>query len=205
MAYRIALIGATGRIGSRTMAELLRRGHVVTAISRHPEKTPAGANITAAAGDFTQPATLAPVLKGHDAVIGSAPFIPGHSEDLIEAVRRSGVKRFLMVGGASSLEVSPGKKLFEVIQLPPEWLEPVKEGMRALELLRDVTDLEWTYFSPAAFIEPGARTGKFRLGGDQLVSDAEGKSRISFEDYAVALVDELEKPANIKRRFTIGY
>jgi len=187
------------------MAELLRRGHAVTAISRHPEKTPAGANITAAEGDFTQPASLAAVLKGHDAVISSAPFIPRHSEDLIEAVRQSGVKRFLMVGGASSLEVSPGKKLFEAIQLPPEWLEPVKEGMRALELLRDVTDLDWTYFSPAALIEPGSRTGKFRLGGDQLVSDAEGKSRISFEDYAVALVDELEKPAHIKRRFTIGY
>ena len=82
---------------------------------------------------------------------------------------------------------------------------PVKEGMRALELLRGVSDLDWTYFSPAAFIEPGSRTGKFRLGEDQLVSDSEGKSRISFEDYAVALVDELEKPAHIKRRFTIGY
>jgi uncharacterized protein len=205
MGNRIALIGATGRIGSRIMTELLSRGHTVTAISRHPEKTPAGANITAVAGDFTQPASLAPVLKGHNAVLSAASFIPGHSEDLIEAVRRSGVKRFIMVGGASSLEVSPGKKLFEVIQLPPEWQEPVKEGMRCLELLRGLSDLNWTYFSPAALIEPGPRTGKFRLGGDQLVTDSEGKSRISFDDFAVALVDELEKPAHIKRRFTIGY
>jgi putative NADH-flavin reductase len=205
MPGKIALIGATGRIGSKILEELLRRGHTVTAISRHPDKTPALAGVTAAAGDFTSPAALAGVLRNHAAVISAASFIPGRSADLIAAVRQSGVKRLIVVGGAASLEVAPGKRVIDTIQLPPEWAAPVQEGIKMLALLREVTDLDWTFFSPAMNIGPGERTGKFRLGADQLVKDAEGNSRISYDDYAIALVDELERGAHIKRRFTIAY
>jgi putative NADH-flavin reductase len=201
----IALIGASGRIGTKITQELRRRGHSVTAIVRNPEKVPAQEGVTVKAGDFTQPESIAPILQGHDAIISAATFIPGQAENLISAVRGSGVKRFLMVGGAASLKTEDGRKVYDTIQLPEEWKAPVQEGMRTLGLLREVNDLDWTFFSPAVMIQPGERTGKFRLGKEEVVKDAEGKSTISFDDYAIAMVDELEQPQNIKARFTIGY
>lgn len=146
------------------------------------------------------------VLKGHDAIISAASCIPGQAENLIASVRGSGVKRFLMVGGVSSLEIEPGgPKVIDTIQAPPAWKALYTEGIRTLKLLRDVGDIDWTFFSPPMVIEPGARTGKFRLGKDQVIKDAAGNSKISFEDYAIAMVDELEQGNNIKGRFTIGY
>lgn len=201
----VALIGASGRIGTKIAQELLRRGHSVTGIARNPEKIQAQNGLTAKAGDFTNPQSIADTLKGHDAIISAASFIPGQAENLIASVRGSGVKRFLMVGGAASLKTEDGRKVFDTIQLPEEWKAPVMEGMRTLGLLRDVNDIDWTFFSPAVTIQPGERTGKFRLGKEQVVKDAEGNSKISFDDYAIAMVDELERGENIKGRFTIGY
>jgi putative NADH-flavin reductase len=202
---KVAHIGATGKVGGKILEELLRRGHTVTVISRHPERAPASKNLNFSPGDITNPAALAPILRNHDAVISSATFLPGSSPQLVDAVRRSGVKRYIAVGGAGSLEVAPGKLLKDSGKIPPEWLPAVNEGTELLKLLRADKQLDWTFFSPAALIGPGERTGEFRLGGDQLVTTPDGKSSISYDDYAIALVDELEKPQHIRQRFTIGY
>ena len=202
---KVALIGATGNIGSKITDELLSRGRTVTAIARNPEKAASSDHVKVVQVDAADTAKLANALKGHDAVISSAPFAPGLSESIIAAVKQSGVKRYIMVGGAGSLEVAPGKMLKDTLDLP----EPVKklldEAAANLQRLCAEHDLEWTFFSPAAEIGPGERTGKFRLGGDQLVTDAAGKSRISYDDYAIALVDELERGQHIRKRFTIAY
>jgi hypothetical protein len=174
-------------------------------ISRHPEKMPARKGVTSKAGDITDPDGLAPLLSGHDAVISSAPFLPGSSPKLLEAIRKSGVKRYIAVGGAGSLEVAPGKLLKDSGNIPPEWLPAINEATELLKLLRADKQLDWTFFSPAALIGPGERTGKFRLGSDQLITATDGKSSISYDDYAIAMVDELEKPQHIRKRFTIGY
>jgi putative NADH-flavin reductase len=202
---KVALIGATGNIGSKIAHELVSRGHAVTAIARNSEKLISSDKVKAVQVDAADTAKLADALRGHDAVISSAPFAPGLSENIMAAVKQSGVKRYIMVGGAGSLEVAPGKMLKDTLTLP----EPVKkildEAAANLQRLRGERELDWTFFSPAAEIGPGERTGKFRLGGDQLVTDAEGKSRISYDDYAIALVDELERGQHIRRRFTIAY
>lgn len=205
MGKRIALIGASGKIGSKIAAELLSRGHTVTGIARHPQNIPAQTGLTPASGDFTEPGVLAWSLQGHDAIICAASFIPGQAEKLIDAVRQSAVKRFLMVGGAASLQTEDGRKVIDTIQLPDAWKAPVMEGIRTLSLLREVKDIDWTFFSPAVQIGPGERTGKFRLGKEQVVKDKDGVSKISYDDYAIAMVDELERGQNIKGRFTIGY
>jgi uncharacterized protein len=202
---KVAHIGASGNVGSKILAELLRRGHSVSAISRHPEKLAARDHLSSLRGDIADPDRLAAVIKGHDAVISSATFAPGSSPKLLDAIRKSGVKRYIAVGGAGSLEVAPGKLLKDSGAIPSEWLPAVNEGAALLKLLQAERRLDWTFFSPAAIIEPGERTGTFRLGGDQLITGADGKSSISYDDYAIALVDELEKPQHIRRRFTIGY
>jgi len=202
---KIAHIGGTGKVGGKVLEELLRRGHTVTVISRHPEKVPSGTNVTAKVGDIAKPDELAAALKQHDATISSAPFLPGSSLRLLDAIRKSGVRRYIAVGGAGSLEVAPGKLLKDSGQIPVEWLPAVNEGAELLKLLRADKQLDWTFFSPAALIGPGERTGQFRLGGDQLITGKDGKSAISYDDYAIALVDELEKPQHIRARFTIGY
>src|ERR1700728_2631409 len=202
---KIAHIGASGKVGSKILEELLRRGHTVTAISRHPEKLAARAQLSSTRGDINDPDGLALVVKGHDAVISSATFLPGSSPKLVDAIRKSGVKRYIAVGGAGSLEVALGKLLKDSGAIPPEWLPAINEGAALLKLLQADRQLDWTFFSPAAPIGPGQRTGKFRLGGDQLITGTDGKSSISYDDYAIALVDELEKPQHIRRRFTIGY
>ena len=201
---KVAVIGATGNIGTKVVAELVSRGHSVTAIARNASKA-TGTNVQAKSADVSDPAVAAALLKGHDAVISAAPFTPGLSPAIIEAVKRSGVKRYIMVGGAGSLEVAPGKMLKDTMNLPEPIKKMLDEAAENLTRLRGETALDWTFFSPAAEIGPGARTGKFRLGGDQLLTDAEGKSRISYDDYAIALVDELEQGKHIKKRFTVAY
>jgi putative NADH-flavin reductase len=202
---KVALVGSTGNIGSKVLAELLSRGHSVTAIARNPEKIATSPGVQPKKGDAEDAAALAKLLSGHDAVVSAVPFSPGLSTKLIEAVKRSGVKRYIMVGGAGSLEVAPGKMLKDTLTLPGPVKAIIEEGTASLERLRGETGLEWTFFSPAAEIGPGTRTGKFRLGGDQLIVDKDGKSRISYDDYAIALVDELEQPRHIGKRFTIAY
>jgi len=201
---KVALIGATGRAGSRLLAELTQRGHSVTAIARHPEKAASRPLVTIQRGDVGDAAALAPLLQGHDAVISAVRFADSDPAELVGAVRASGVKRYLVVGGAASLEVAPGVTLLSTPQFPAAYRQEATRGGAFLDYLRGVDDLEWTFLSPSAVIDFGDRTGKFRLGGDQLLTNENGSS-ISFEDFAVAMVDELEKPAHIRKRFTVGY
>ena len=201
---KVALIGASGAGGSRLLAELSRRGHQVTAIARHPENVAKLPGVTARQGDVFDTAGLIALLKGHDTVISAVHFTASDPNLLIEAVRESGVKRYFVVGGAGSLEVAPGVKLIDTPQFPAAYKAEAAKGGEFLELLRKDKDLDWTFLSPSAVIAPGERTGKFRLGKDQLLTHDKG-SNISWEDYAIAAVDELEKPAHIRERFTVGY
>lgn len=202
---KVALIGASGFIGSRLLAELSARGHAVAAIVRNPEKVSGLPGITAVKGDVFDKDGLAGLLAGHDAVISAVHFSASDPQTLLAAVKQSGVKRYLVVGGAGSLEVAPGVKLFDTPEFPAAYLDEARKGGVFLDLLKQEPGLDWTFLSPSALIQPGERTGTFRLGTDQLLVDAKGSSAISAEDYAIALVDELEKPAHSRRRFTVGY
>lgn len=203
---RVALIGASGNVGSRILAELVQRGHTVTGIGRTPDTIPTGPRVTAVAGDVNDPAALAKVLSGHDAVISAVPFRNTEPDTLIGAVRASGVRRYIIVGGAATLLNADGQRLLDTPALVKFRDSPEPAGgARFLAAIRTVTDLDWTFFSPAVNFAPGERTGTFRLGGDTVVTDTQGQSRISMEDYAIALVDELEQPAHVRQRFTIGY
>ena len=201
---KIALIGATGNAGSRILAELSRRGHAITAIARNTQKIPALEGVTPLQADVNDVAGLTAALRGHDVVISSVHFTASDPKKLIEAVHAAGVGRYLVVGGAGSLEVAPGVKLIETPQFPALYKAEAAAGGAFLDLLRKETKLDWTFLSPSALFVPGERTGKFRLGGDQLLTNEKGSS-ISFEDYAVAMADEIEKPAHSRRRFTVGY
>jgi uncharacterized protein len=201
---KVALVGASGNVGSRLLAELVRRGHEVTAIARHPEKIEARPSVTPAKGDLFDDATLAQVLAGHEAVISSVRFMMSDSHKLLNAVRASGVRRYLVVGGAGSLEVAPGVKLMDTPKFPAAAKPEATKGTEFLELLRQERDLDWTFVSPSALFGPGERTGTFRLGTDQLLANEKGSS-ISYEDFAVALADELEHPKHSRTRFTVGY
>ena len=201
---RIALIGATGQAGARILLELLDRGHEVTAIVRHPEKVPIRAGAVARRGDVLDRAALVKLLTGHDAVVSSVKFKDSDPPLLIQAVREAGVGRYVVVGGAGSLETAPGLREVDGPDFPPHVRPEALKGAQFLEQLR-ASELDWTFISPSRVFFAGERTGRFRLGTDQMLFDHNGKSRISFEDYAVALVDELEKPRHIRRRFTVGY
>ena len=201
---KVALIGASGQAGSRILAELVRRGHAVTGIARHPEKIAAEPGVTAKKGDVFDREGLAALLNGHDVAISAVHFTASDPKILIEAVRASGAKRYFVVGGAGSLEVAPGVKLIDTPEFPAIYKAEASKGGEFLDLLKQQKDLDWTYLSPSALFSAGERTGKFRLGKDQLLTNEKGSS-ISFEDYAIALVDELEKPAHSRQRFTVGY
>ena len=206
----VVLYGASGMIGSRILNELVSRGHRVIALIRDPSKVPANPNVAAVQGDILDPEDVATKVRGADAVVSS--YSPGANVDdlltatraLIAGLHKADARRLLMVGGAGSLLVAPGVDLIDSGRLPEQWKGIAIAHRDALQQLRE-SDLAWTYFSPAAFIEPGQRTGKFRLGGDTLLADAQGNSRISAEDYAIALVDELESPKHLRERFTIAY
>ena len=202
---KIAVIGASGNAGSRVTAELARRGHSVTAIARHPEKIAAQANVTPTGGDVMDQAGLARLLAGHDAAISSVHFLASDPVRLIAAAKESKVGRYLVVGGAGSLEVAPGVRLVTTSGFPVAYKAEAEAGGAFLDLLRAEKELNWTFLSPSALFMAGERTGKFRLGNDQLLTSADGKSSISFEDFAVALADEIERPAHIRQRFTVGY
>ena len=202
---RIAVVGASGNAGSRITAELARRGHLVTAIARNPEKIAAQANVTAKKGDVLDRAGLAQLLAGHDAAISSVHFLDSDPAKLIGAVSDSKVGRYVVVGGAGSLEVAPGVRLVTTPGFPAQYKAEAEKGAAFLDLLGAEKKLNWTFLSPSALFTAGERTGKFRLGTDQLLAASDGKSWISFEDFAVALADEIERPAHIRQRFTIGY
>jgi len=201
---KVAVLGASGRAGSEITRELAARGHAVVAIARKPEAIPAAPGVTAVAGDAADPAALAPLIQGSDAVISALHFdVP--AETLLKAVKDAGVPRLLVTGGAASLEVAPGVLLFDTPEFPAEWKPIAKGGLTFLDALRQEKDIDWTFFSPPVLIEEGPRLGRYRLGGDQLVVDDKGDSRISFADYAIAMVDELEQHRHSRARFTAAY
>ncbi|QCL94211.1 NAD(P)-dependent oxidoreductase [Agrobacterium tumefaciens] len=201
---KIALIGASGNAGSRILKELSDRGHQVTAIARNPEKIASLPNVEAKKGDVFDQAGLSELLKGHDAVISSVHFTASDPATLIEAVRASGVQRYLVVGGAGSLEIALGQRVVDLPDFPAAYKAEATKGAEFLDILKQEEQLDWTFLSPSAEFVPGERTGKFRIGKDNLLSNDKG-SRISFEDYAIALVDEIEKPQHSRQRFTVGY
>lgn len=207
----IALYGATGKSGSRILSELLSRGHQVTAVVRDPAKVVSRPGLTVVEGDVSSAESIASKIAGADAVVSAYAPPPDDTDQLlpvterfIAAAQQTGLPRLLVVGGAASLEVAPGVTLLASGHVPAEWLPIATSHAKALDLLKK-SSINWTYFSPAAFFEPGERTGKFRLGKDTLIANEQHDSRISMEDYAIALVDELESPKHERARFTIGY
>jgi len=212
---KVVLIGATGNVGPSILDELLNRGHAVTAMARSPEKIGPRDGLTVVKGDAYESGDVAAVAAGHDAVISAfnpgwgnpdirALFVAG-TMSILDGIRQSGVTRVIVVGGAGSLEIAPGVQLVDTPEFPAEWKEGALGARDALTRIRQDTTLDWTFVSPAILLEPGERTGAYRLGTDQPVFDSEGQSRISIPDLAVAIVDELEQPKHIRKRFTSAY
>jgi hypothetical protein len=213
----IVIIGASGFVGSAILNEALDRGYKVKAVVRHPEKiTKVHKNLVVTEGDVSFSETVADLCRGADTVISA--YNPGWKnpdiaeqttrvyKKILEGVRKSGVNRFLVVGGAGSLFVSPGKRLMDSGIIPDSFLPALKAlADFYLNDLMAEKSIDWVFFSPAGNLEPGLRTGKFRLGKDDLIVNVTGESKISVQDYAVAMIDEVEKPAHHQERFTIGY
>lgn len=202
---KVVILGVSGRAGSRLLHELLQRGHQVTGIARDVSRVPAQPGLNLASADVADSERLVPLLRGHDAVISTTRFVGSDAASLISAVKAAGVPRLLVVGGAGSLEVAPGVALIDTPEFPDAYKDEAGAGRDFLNVLRIEQALDWTFLSPSALFEPGERTGHFRLGRDSLLVDANGNSAISMEDYAIALVDELEKPQHSRQRFTVGY
>lgn len=202
---KVAVLGASGRAGSETTKELAARGHQVRAIARHVEAIPAGAGVEAVAGDVSDAATFPDLVRGSDAVISALHFDVLSAEAMLAGLKAAGVPRLLVTGGAASLTTASGERLFNSPDFPAEWKPMAAGGIAFLDALRGEQEIDWTFFSPAAFIFEGPRTGRYRIGGDELVVDPAGESRISFADYAIAMVDELERHAHSRARFTAAY
>jgi len=207
----VVLYGPTGKAGSRILTELISRSHTVTAVARTPSKVPAQPGVTVVEGDVSNVDAIAANLPGANAVVSAygppaddTGQVIGATDNIIKAIAKHGGPRLIIVGGAGSLFVAPGVTLRDSGHIPPDWLPIVDAHIAVLDNIKKST-IDWTYFSPAAFFEPGTRTGKFRLGKDDLIADEKHESRISMEDYAIAVVDELEQPNHRGERFTIGY
>jgi putative NADH-flavin reductase len=209
---KVALYGATGQSGSRILKELVSRGHKVIAIARNPASlTDRGPDVLVRKDDLSDPQSIAAAIDGADAVVSAygpprddVDALVGVTERLIEAVSQRPGIRLVVVGGAGGLNVAPGVTLLESGYMPEAFHPIVKAHIKTYNVLR-ASKINWTYFAPAAYFEPGQRTGKFRLGTDELIANAQQESRISMEDYAIALVDELEQPKHRRQRFSIGY
>lgn len=213
----IALIGATGFIGSAILTELLQRGHQVTALARQPGKVTPQAGLTVVQADVQHASEVAQAVKGHDAVISAfnagwinpnlyEDFLAG-SRAITAGVKAADVERLLVVGGAGSLYVAPGVQLVDTPSFPAQWKVGATAARDALTLLQTEHDLAWTFVSPPVMLHPGPRTGQFRLGGDELLMNAQGNepAEITSADLAVAIVNEIESPQHLRRRFTVGY
>lgn len=210
----IAIVGASGFIGSALRDEALSRGHSVTGLVSRPERLPAHSRLISKKVDVQDTAALTKAIRGFDAVLSA---FSGHAQTDIEgyyvkgfdsilaAAKAAQIKRLLAVGGAGTLEVSAGQLLIDTPGFPPQYKASAEGARYALNRLRGQTDVTWTMLSPAAMITPGQRTGHYVLGTDQLVTDAEGNSNISVEDYAKAMIDELEDPKHLNSRFTLAY
>ena len=212
---KIALVGATGFVGTPLLTELLSRGHQVTVLARHPAKLSAQAGLTVVQADALDAAQVAQAVAGHDAVVSA--YNPGWTEPrihdmflegtaaIVAGTKQAGVKRFLMVGGAGSLFVAPGVQLVDTPQFPAEYKQGALAAREALNQLKLETSLDWTFLSPPIILAPGVRTGQYRSGLDNPLPGAgEAPAGISVEDMAVAIVDELEKPRHLQQRFTVA-
>jgi uncharacterized protein len=202
---KIAIIGATGRAGRQLLEEALRRGHSVTAIARNSAKIGPRAGVVTKDVDVTDSAALQAAVAGHDVVISAAHFSTIPARAIIDPVKQAGVKRLLVVGGAGSLLLPGGGKVIDSPGFPDAYRAEASAGGVYLETLRQEPVLDWTFLSPSAEFVEGERTGTFRLGQDDLLVTAEGRSWISFADYAIALIDEVESPKHVRQRFTVGY
>ncbi|SOB54027.1 NAD(P)-dependent oxidoreductase [Pseudomonas lundensis] len=202
---KIAIIGATGRAGSQLLEEALRRGHSVIAIARHASKIGHREHVVTKDVDVHDAQALQEAVAGSDVVLSAAHFSTLPVEAIIEPVKKAGVKRLLFVGGAGSLLLPDGTKVIDSEGFPDEYKPEATAGGQYLETLRKEQDLDWTFLSPSAEFVEGERTGKFRLGKDHLLFGADGKSWITFADFAIALLDEVEHPAHSRQRFTVGY
>jgi len=214
---KIALIGASGFVGSALLNESLQRGHQVTAIVRHPEKiTLVHPNLIVMQGDVMSVDTVEKLVRGADVVISAynpgwtnpniAADTTGTYKSIVEGVKRAGISRLLIVGGAGSLIAASGERVMDTGEIPESYMPAVEALAGVLyDLQKEETQLDWAFFCPAGNIAPGERTGQFRLGEDELIVDEHGQSAISVEDYALAMLDEVENPAHHRERFTIGY
>ncbi|MEF9901548.1 MAG: NAD(P)-dependent oxidoreductase [Pseudomonas sp.] len=202
---KIALIGATGRAGSQLLEEALRRGHSVTAIARNPARLQGREGVTTLALDVTDTAAMERALVGQDVVLSAVHFSAIKPQAIIEPVKKAGVKRLLVVGGAGSLLLPSGHKVIDSPDFPEAYKAEATAGGHYLDTLRQEKELDWTFLSPSAEFVEAARTGHYRIGKDHLLIAADGKSWISFADYAIAMLDEVEKPAHSRQRFTVGY
>lgn len=209
---RIALFGAGGTLGSRILAEALDRGHEVVAVVRDPQRRPPG-DVPFVVGDATDPASVAAAVRGCDAVIsavggakaGNARAVVDAARALVEGLPEAGVRRLLIVGGAGGLQVAAGTRLVDAPEFPAAWRPASLAQCDALAVYQESAQgLDWTYVAPADVIEPGERTGRYATDTDRLVVDAQGESFISAEDYAVALIDELERPRHVGGRLAVG-
>lgn len=215
---KIVLFGATGNIGACISKEASNRGHEVVGVVRDPGAVSApDPRVSLQRGDATDASSVARLARGADAVVSAisprrnarglaAPSLPAAARALMAGVRAAGKRRLVVVGGAGSLEVAPGKALMDQPGFPEAYKAEAAEGRDALDVLRqEGSDLDWTFISPAAEVGPGARSGNYRTTDDRFLTDDKGKSFITFEDYAVALVDELEHPKHTGRRFGVAY
>lgn len=212
---KVALIGATGYVGSRIMVEALSRGHEVSALARRPEKLPPVPNLTPQPCDVFDPDGLRALLAGHDAAINA--FHPGwgSSDDgaqqlrgaqaILDACRGAGVARLLQVGAAGTLKMASGQDVLDSPAFPKEMVAGALGARDVLALLRAERELAWCLLTPSAVLEAGTRSGSFRVGEDELLTTDDGVSSISLQDYAVAMIDELENPQHTGVRFTVGY
>lgn len=201
---KVALIGASGSVGAHILQELSVRGHTVTAIARTAERIASLPGVTAHSCDINETEKLIEFIKGHEAVISSAGFSVAEPDSQIQTVKTAGVPRYLVVGGAGSLEVFAGKMLVDQPDFPEAYRAESRKGVIFLEALKKEKELNWTFLSPSAEFSDSGRTGQFRLGKDNLLVNEKG-SFISHEDFAVAMVDELENSKHPRQRFTVGY
>ncbi|WP_149087791.1 NAD(P)-dependent oxidoreductase [Pseudomonas prosekii] len=202
---KIAIIGATGRAGSQLLEEALRRGHSVTAIARDTAKIGARAGVVSKNVDALDAEALQAAVAGHDVVISAAHFATLPASAVIGPVKSAGVKRLLVVGGAGSLLLPDGGRVIDSEGFPEEYKAEASAGALFLQNLRQEQQLDWTFVSPSAEFVEGERTGTFRIGKDDLLVSAQGRSWITFADYAIALLDEVQTPKHSRQRFAVGY
>jgi putative NADH-flavin reductase len=202
---KIAIIGATGRAGSQLLEEALRRGHNVTAIARDTSKFAPRDGVVSKSVDALDASALQDAVAGHDVVISAAHFATLPASAVIGPVKKAGVKRLLVVGGAGSLLLPDGTRVIDSQGFPAEYKAEAGAGAEFLENLRQEKQLDWTFLSPSAEFIEGERTGKFRIGKDDLLVSSAGRSWITFADYAIAMLDEVEAPKHSQQRFTAGY